>query len=63
MPMAVGDQAEFIDEEGEQIIIVIIDGITASETGNAGFAYMIHDRFGNEWIVDPSELEQVVTEE
>lgn len=58
--MMIGDRVLFTDEEDEQIIEVTISGITMPEDDSkAKFAYVINDDDGNEWIVEPHEVEEL----
>lgn len=67
--MQIGDRVLFTDEAEEEIREVTISGITIPEDDGkggklpkAGFAYVINDDEGNEWIVDPSEVEEMEDE-
>lgn len=60
MTMQIGDKVLFTDEEDEEIREVTITGVTMPEdSSKAKFAYVVNDDEGNEWIVEPHEVEEL----
>lgn len=58
--MQIGDKVLFLDEEDEEIKEVTISGVTLPEDNmKSKFAYVINDSAGNEWIVEPHEVEEM----
>lgn len=62
--MQIGDRVLFLDEEEEEIREVTISGVTLPEDNmTSKFAWVINDDEGNEWIVEPHEIEEMESEE
>lgn len=58
--MQIGDRVLFTDEEEEQILEVTISGVTMPDDNmKSKFCYVINDDEGNEWIVEPHEVEEL----